>query len=80
MINPDEIRRRREQQQLSQPEAAQRGKLKGNGQAWSNIEGGRVKDVRLSTLLALARGLKCSIADLVTEEYPPKPTRKRRTP
>ncbi len=76
MLNPRKVRQRRDELQLSQAEAAKAGDLNGRAQAWSNIEGGRVTDIRLSTLTALARGLQCSVADLIDEDYPP--TRKRK--
>jgi DNA-binding Xre family transcriptional regulator len=70
MLNVDKLRLYRGS--FSQAEVAHRGKVRGGAQAVSNLENGRVKDLRLSTLLALAKGLRCSIADLVDEEYPPR--------
>lgn len=74
MLRNDEVRRRRETLTLTMEEAAKRAGL-ASRQKWNDLEK-TARDPRLSTLLALAQALQCSIADLVDEKYPP--TRKRR--
>lgn len=78
MFNPAKVRRRRDQLLLSQAEVAKQGALPGGAQVVSNLERGTIPNPQTDTLLALARGLRCSVADLVDEEYPPP--RKSRKP
>lgn len=64
-LNTDYIRQRREALGLTQQQAADAAGFP-NLQKWSNYENGRIPDPRLSSLEAIARALKCSVAKLVS--------------
>jgi transcriptional regulator with XRE-family HTH domain len=70
-LDKAKIRARREQLRLTMREAAERAGLLGR-QKWNAFENAKAGYApRLDTLGAAARALQCSIADLVTEPYPP---------
>lgn len=64
MLNTTFIRNRREALGLTQQQAADAAGLS-DRQRWYKFECGRVDNPELSTLLGIARALKCSIDKLV---------------
>jgi transcriptional regulator with XRE-family HTH domain len=72
MLNPGEIKRRRELLMLTQEEAAHAAGLRGGRQKWYDLETGRNPNPTLDTLVGMATALRCSVAELVTEPYPCK--------
>jgi transcriptional regulator with XRE-family HTH domain len=64
MLNIEFIRQRRETLKLTQAEAA---KLAGfsNLQKWSQYETGRIPDPQLSSVIAIAKALRCGPARLI---------------
>lgn len=81
-VNFDEIRRRREALTLTQQEAADRAELPGENNAirWADIERGRREDLRISTLEAVAKALRCKVQDLLTDSPVRSATRPRGRP
>lgn len=63
-LNHKFIARRRKQLKLTQQECADAAKFP-NLQKWSNYENGRIPDPQLSTLEAIAKALRCKVADLI---------------
>lgn len=65
-LNTDAIRARREKLGYTMEQAGQAADFKENArQQWYMIETGRRGDVKVSTLLRLARALHCKPADLL---------------
>ncbi len=62
-LNHSEITRRREAKGLTKTDAAKLASI--SVQQWNDIESGRYPDIRLSTLEAMAKALKCKVQDLI---------------
>lgn len=60
------IRSKRDALKMTQGEAAERAGMNGK-QAWYAIEKGDNKNPTLETLKAMAKVLKCKVADLIDE-------------
>ena len=63
-LNLDYIRKRRIALKLTQAQAAERAGFP-NLQKWSQYERGRIADPQLSTLEAIAKALRCKVANLL---------------
>lgn len=63
MVNGKEVKRRRTKLKLSQQQAAER--IGWTAQRWSDFENNRNSDPRVSTLVAVAKVLKCRIDQLL---------------
>jgi transcriptional regulator with XRE-family HTH domain len=78
-LDKAKIKARREELRLTMREAAERSGMLGR-QKWNAFENARAGYApRLDTLGHVARALQCSIADLVTEPYPPRKRHERTT-
>lgn len=64
IVNTKEIRRRRKAKKLSMAAAARLAGWKAP-QQWANIEYDRRSDPAVSTLVAVAKALDCTVDDLI---------------
>lgn len=82
VFNAAEVRRRREAVGMTLQEAADRAGWPASGrQRWYDLESGRKADPQISTVVAVARALKCRIEDLLLEESAtPAKAQKRSSP
>lgn len=69
MVNLAAIKLRRESLGLTMEEAAERAGMSGGRQRWNMLESGRRKHMSAETLYLIARGLRCTMDELM---LPPK--------
>lgn len=65
MLDTDKIKSLREALGLSQAAAAEKAKMGGGRQQWSNIETGAKVDIAMSTLDKIAKALKVHPSELL---------------